>query len=133
MRAHPYSRRLLVVMAAGVLVVPACGGDDGDTTASQTTATAGAQGTAPAGTAAGDAVNIRDFKFEPVSLTTAVGTTVTFTNDDAQAHTATADDRSFNSDSIAAGANVPVTFDTAGTFMYFCSFHPFMKGTVVVE
>ncbi|MGQ0617014.1 MAG: cupredoxin domain-containing protein [Acidimicrobiia bacterium] len=131
MTAHPYSGRLLAVLAAGVLAVSACGG--GDTDASQTTTTTGAQGTAPVGAAAGDAVDIKDFKFEPVSLTTTVGTTVTFTNDDAQAHTATADDRSFNSDSIAAGANAPITFDTAGTFTYFCSFHPFMKGTVVVQ
>jgi plastocyanin len=26
-----------------------------------------------------------------------------------------------------------VTFDEAGTFAYYCRFHPFMKGTITVE
>ena len=32
-----------------------------------------------------------------------------------------------------AGASFSQTFNTAGTYPYHCSVHPFMKGTVVVK
>jgi len=63
----------------------------------------------------------------------AVGTTVTFTNMDATAHTVTAKDGSFQSGSIAPGASWTHTFDTAGTFDFFCEFHANMSDTITVQ
>jgi plastocyanin len=63
----------------------------------------------------------------------AVGTTVTWTNDDPVAHTVTADDGSFNSGLLNNGQTWSHTFDEPGEFPFYCMPHPFMKGVVVVR
>jgi plastocyanin len=78
-------------------------------------------------------VDIRSFKYKPVTIAVRKGGRVRWTNSDAAAHTATADDRSFDTQTIDKGAARMVTFTTAGTFAYHCDFHPFMKATVVVK
>ena len=83
--------------------------------------------------AADSAVTIAGFAFDPATVTIQVGDTVTWTNQDSAAHTATAGDGSFDTGSIANGGSQTVTFDTAGTYAYICSFHPQMTGSVVVE
>jgi len=83
--------------------------------------------------AADHAVAISGFSYSPGSVTVAVGDTVTWTNSDAQAHTATADDGSWNAGTLTNGASGTVTFSTAGTFRYVCSIHPEMSGTVTVQ
>lgn len=83
--------------------------------------------------AADQPVAISGFSFSPGSITVSVGDSVTWTNSDAQAHTATADDSSFDTGAISNGASKSVTFATAGTFAYHCSIHTQMTGTVVVE
>ena len=90
-------------------------------------------GGATAVLAADHAVAISGFSFSPGSLTIAVGDTVTWTNSDAQAHTATADDGSWDTGSLGNGASGTITFSTAGTFAYLCSIHPQMTGTVTVQ
>jgi plastocyanin len=81
--------------------------------------------------ASGSAVAIADFKFDPASISVPVGGSVVWTNNDAQQHTATAAG-AFDAGAIQPGGSATVEFDTAGTFAYICSFHPFMTGTVVV-
>ena len=83
--------------------------------------------------AADQAVDIAGFAFSPKSVTVEVGDTVTWTNADAQGHTATADDASFDTGTIAGGASASETFATAGTFGYHCRIHPAMTATVVVR
>lgn len=84
--------------------------------------------------AANRAVAISGFSFSPASITVTVGDTVTWTNSDAQAHTATADDASFDTGTIAgSGGTGSATFATAGTFPYHCKIHPTMTGTVTVQ
>jgi plastocyanin len=83
--------------------------------------------------AADQAVDIAGFAFSPQSITVNVGDTVTWTNADAQRHSATADDASFDTGTIARGASASETFATAGTFGYHCKVHPTMTGTVVVR
>lgn len=78
-------------------------------------------------------VTIQDFAFQPRTVTVGVGDSVTWTNQDGVGHTATADDGSFDTDTIAAGSSASVTFDSAGSFPYHCEIHPSMTGTVVVE
>jgi LPXTG-motif cell wall-anchored protein len=77
-------------------------------------------------------VTISDFKFTPASITIHVGDTVTWTNSGPSAHTATANNGSFNTGVLQKGHSASHTFTTAGTFTYICSIHPFMHGTIVV-
>jgi len=87
----------------------------------------------PAAVAADKDVTIAGFTFAPDKVTVSVGDAVTWTNNDGVAHTATADDGSFNTGNIGGGGSESVTFDTAGTFSYHCAIHAAMTGTVVVE
>jgi plastocyanin len=93
------------------------------------TAPATAPGTEPAGDST---VTIQDFAFGPAELSVAAGTTVTFVNNDTTAHTATADDGSWDTGTIEPGASATVTLDAAGTFAYHCQFHPNMTATITV-
>ena len=83
--------------------------------------------------AADQSVAISGFSYSPASVTVNVGDTVTWTNSGAQAHTATADDGSWDTGNIAGGGTDAVTFATAGTFPYHCDIHPQMTGTVTVQ
>jgi plastocyanin len=71
--------------------------------------------------------------FAPDDVTIATGTTLTWTNTDAVAHTATSDSSAWNSGAIAPGGRYSFTFETPGTFAYHCTIHPGMVGTVVVR
>jgi len=77
-------------------------------------------------------VKIKNFKFSPADITVAKGDTVVWDNQDIAAHTATARDKSFDI-TIKAGQKGSVVVKDAGTFDYFCRFHPMMKGQVVVK
>ena len=80
-----------------------------------------------------------DSCFIPSTATIEEGGIVTWENTDNAAHTATGgsaiDGPSgvFDSSLIMAGGSFSNTFDTAGTYDYFCMVHPWMVGTVVVE
>lgn len=87
---------------------------------------------APAVIAADATIQIADFAFPPTT-TVNVGDSVTWNNTSGVAHTATADDASFDTGSIADGGSASVTFDTAGTFPYHCTIHPAMTGSIAVE
>lgn len=80
-------------------------------------------------------VKIDNFSFSPATLTVAVGTTVTWTNQDDIPHTvvSTDDPRAFRSKVLDTDEKFTYTFSKAGTFAYFCSVHPKMTGTVVVK
>ncbi len=67
-------------------------------------------------------------------VTVPVGGSVTWTNQDSAPHTATAQDREvLQSGTQNQGESYTQAFDTAGTYEYFCEFHPNMKGTIVVQ
>ena len=94
-------------------------------------------GTADAGADAAAeslAVEIKDFAFNPPEIAVPVGGSVTWTNQDNAPHTATGLDReALQSGAIAFSESFTQAFDTAGTYEYFCEFHPNMKGSIVVE
>ena len=78
--------------------------------------------------------------FEPASITVSAGTTVKWENKDTTLHTVTSGSaeagdsgKVFDSPYLAAGKEFEHKFDTAGTFDYYCTLHPFMKGKVVVS
>ena len=81
-------------------------------------------------------VQAMDNLFQPQSITVSVGTTVVWTNAGKNPHTVTADDQSWNSDRLDPGQTFSQTFNTPGTFGYFCQFHGApgsgMFGTVIV-
>jgi len=80
------------------------------------------------------AVEIKNFAFNPPEITVPAGGSVTWTNGDTVPHTATGLDRdALQSGAIAPGESFTQDFDAAGTFEYFCEFHPNMKGSIVVE
>jgi plastocyanin len=76
--------------------------------------------------------------FIPSPVTIPVGGTVTWENNDTAAHTSTAGSATegpsgvFDSSLIMAGSSFSHTFDSAGTFDYFCMVHPWMAGSVIV-
>lgn len=77
-------------------------------------------------------VSIQDFAFSPQVLEVPVGTTVTWTNNDASQHTVVADNDAFASEILAQGDTFSFTFDTPGTYDYICSLHPNMTAQIVV-
>jgi plastocyanin len=79
------------------------------------------------------AVHIKNFAFDPATLTVAAGTTVRFVNDDSEAHTVTARDRSFDSSGLDTHDAWSFRFTKTGTFAYFCELHPYMKGVIIVQ
>ena len=71
--------------------------------------------------------------FSPANLTVKVGKTVTWVNKDTVTHTVTSDGSSlFDSGFMPTGATFQFTFTAAGTYPYYCTVHPYMKGTIVV-
>ena len=95
----------------------------------------------PAGTAAPGSVIMpvgvgsnTALTFSPGRVVVVIGVnnTLTFSNKDTATHTVTATDNSFSSGDIKAGQSWTYTFTTPGTFDYYCIYHSWMKGTVVV-
>ncbi|AXS39354.1 copper-binding protein [Breoghania sp. L-A4] len=88
---------------------------------------------APAGAAAGQrppathSVDIVDFRFVPERLDVRPGDTVVWRNRDLVAHTASADDGSWDTGIIGAHESVALVVDEGFTAAYACLFHPMMK------
>ena len=76
---------------------------------------------------------IKNVSYLQPRLQVTVGTTIEWTNNDPMPHTVTSTNRSFDSGLISPGKTWRYTFTKAGTFNFFCTPHPFMKGTVVVR
>jgi plastocyanin len=81
---------------------------------------------------------LTDTAYQPNPVQVSVGSTVTWTNDDAQPHTATSGqnatpDGTFDSGIMAPQGTFEHTFTEAGEFPYFCLLHPNMVGTVSVS
>jgi plastocyanin len=79
------------------------------------------------------AVRIDNFTFDPPRLTVKSGTTVTWTNEDDIPHTVAASARLFKSKALDTDEKFSFMFTTPGAYEYFCSLHPHMTGTIVVE
>ena len=78
-------------------------------------------------------VTILNYKFDPEVLTVPAGTTVTWVNKDEVPHTVASSDKRFPSSSgLDTGEAYSYTFTTPGSYGYYCTLHPFMKGTIVV-
>lgn len=116
--------RLTLAAVLSVLATAACAEDGPDATAS-----------ADAAPPASAHVGIDRARFSTIELVVTTGTTVTFENNDAFAHTVTASDgspMSFDSGELRQGDSFAVTFDRPGEYPYFCRIHPTMRATVTV-
>ena len=82
---------------------------------------------------AASAVAIDNFTFGPQKLTIKAGTTITWMNKDDIPHTVTSKTALFRSKALDTDDKFSFTFATPGTYAYFCSLHPMMTGTIVVE
>ena len=78
------------------------------------------------------AIKIGNFTFGPQELKIKAGTTVTWTNEDDIPHTVVSLNN-FRSKALDSEDKYSFTFTTPGTYKYFCSLHPHMTGTIVVE
>jgi plastocyanin len=121
---------LIAILAAIAVPLIGCGGGGTDSTSSGSSA-ASAPGSPAQG---GGAVTISDYEYTPADLTVPVGTVVKITNEDSTPHTVTSKESGvFESGSIETGKTGQIKLEKAGTFAYYCAFHPFMKGTIEVE
>lgn len=79
-------------------------------------------------------VAIQNFAFEPKTITVSAGTTVVWTNKDEEPHTVTSAGPGFTSSkALDTDDTYKATFSTPGTYTYYCSIHPHMVGTIIVQ
>jgi plastocyanin len=76
-------------------------------------------------------VDMTKIAFQPKQVTAAAGDTVEWTNHDVVAHTATANDKTWEV-MVLPGKTASRVVDAAGTISYFCRFHPNMRGEITV-
>jgi plastocyanin/outer membrane protein assembly factor BamB len=70
--------------------------------------------------------------YSPASAQVSPGSKVTWNNKDSVAHTATAQDGSFDTGNIAPGSSGSATIQGQGQIQYYCTIHPWMTGTLNV-
>jgi plastocyanin len=76
----------------------------------------------------------QQWTFDPVTATVKLGTSITWVNTGAVLHTVTSDDgKAFDSKDITPNATWSFTPTAAGIYHYHCSYHPWMKGTIIVR
>ena len=120
-----YATNATMMGASNATNATAAGASGGNTTTSSVSIVSGAS------TLTTDA-------FSPNPIQVSVGSTVTWTNNDAQAHTVNSGNSPtqsglFNSPIMAPQATFEYTFTEAGEVPYFCILHPNMVGTVSVS
>jgi plastocyanin len=77
---------------------------------------------------------MKDFKFTPAGMSVAAGDTVIWTNGDDVTHNVALDQgpEIYVSTELKPGQTTRFTFTKAGSYHYFCEWHPFMQGTIQV-
>ena len=79
-------------------------------------------------------IEIKDFAFNPQTLTVKSGEKVTWINRDDEPHTIVSVGKQFKkSTALDTDQEFTITAGAPGTYTYFCSVHPKMTGTIVVE
>ena len=73
--------------------------------------------------------------YSPNTITVVIGVnnTLKFMNLDGNAHTVTSTGSAFDSGNIAVGSSWTHTFSTTGTFIFHCTYHSWMTGTITVK
>ena len=86
-----------------------------------------------AGTDASPQVIIDNYAFSPAPLSVKVGTTVTWINQDDDAHTVDSTQGKFKSATLNKGDKFAFRFTEAGEYPFYCRFHPKMTGKIIVQ
>ena len=77
---------------------------------------------------------IKDFHFTPETLTVKSGETITWINRDEEPHTVVSVEKQFKkSSALDTDQEFTITAGAPGTYTYYCTIHPKMTGTIVVE
>ncbi len=78
-------------------------------------------------------IEIKDFAFNPQTLTVKSGEKITWINRDEEPHTIVSVEKQFKkSTALDTDQEFTITTGAPGTYTYFCSVHPKMTGTIVV-
>lgn len=77
--------------------------------------------------------NPQSWGYSPEPITVRVGDTISWVNTGVAPHSVTAYDGSFDSGIMLSGAAWSMTASTPGTFAYYCTLHPDMQATLIVE
>jgi plastocyanin len=95
----------------------------------------GAAGSAtpPTGATQSHTITIENMQFSPAQLAVHRGDRIVWVNKDLFPHTATANNKAFDSGSIAAGSSWTYVANKPGDYAYGCTFHPTMKGALKVQ
>jgi plastocyanin len=93
----------------------------------------GFRGPSMAQTADSTRIVVRNFMFQPTSVTVKAGSTVTWTNMDEEPHTVVSSSGLFRSSALDTKDSFSFRFDKAGTYSFVCSIHPQMVGTIIVQ
>jgi len=78
-------------------------------------------------------ISIDNFSFTPPTVTVKAGTQITWTNRDDIPHTVVSSDNAFKSKALDTDDTFSFTPTKPGTYTYFCSLHPKMTASVVVQ
>jgi len=79
-------------------------------------------------------IEIKDFAFNPQTLTVKSGEKITWINRDEEPHTVVSVEKQFKkSTALDTDQEFTITAGAPGTYTYFCSVHPKMTGTIMVE
>lgn len=78
-------------------------------------------------------VHMKNFAFVPATVRVKAGDAVEWINDDIDAHTVDSSQKLFDSGGLDTHEQYTHVFSKAGSFAYFCSLHPYMKGMVIVR
>ena len=79
-------------------------------------------------------IEIRDFHFNPETIRVKSGAQITWINKDEEPHTVVSVEKQFKkSQPLDTDQSFTVTMGAPGTYSYFCSVHPKMTGTIIVE
>ena len=79
-------------------------------------------------------IEIKDFNFNPKTLTVKSGEKITWINRDEEPHTIVSVDKQFKkSPPLDTDQEYTITVGAPGTYSYFCSVHPKMTGAIVVK
>ncbi|HWO88841.1 MAG TPA: plastocyanin/azurin family copper-binding protein [Chloroflexota bacterium] len=74
----------------------------------------------------------QSWRYEPATLTVALGDTIVWTNEGVVPHTVTSTNNVFDSGNMDHDETFTWAPTAAGTYTYICLYHPWMVGTVVV-
>jgi plastocyanin len=124
-------RSATLLLTASLLLIACSGGSTSPASPQQEAAQASKTADTPGKV---NTVVIKQFKYQPETLTVNAGEIVEWRNDDIVPHSATSvDKKTFDSGRIVKGVTWRFTPTKKGTFDYFCTLHPNMKAKLIVQ